>query len=324
MALARSAEDLPRNVGTGSWAFELKFDGWRLVACCTTAGVVELWSRHGTDLTGRFPEIAAAASELPAGTVVDGEVCVYRQGRLDWDQLQLRTGSPARLAEQVRPAPASYVVFDVLAVGGSDLRPLPWSERRAVLEGLAGVRPPLQVCPFTRDRDEAASWMQEYRDVGIEGVVAKSTTAPYRPGERAWVKVKHRETTEVVVGAVTGSLERPESVIAGRYTSDGQLMILGRSTALSEHQAVGLAASLTPVPAAQHPWPAEIGSQFGGASVRLVHIAPILVAEVSADTARQSGRFRLIRIMPLEQDLIEATTGLARDSLGVVSVGDGQ
>lgn len=289
------------------WAFELKFDGWRLVASRTAAGLVELWSRHGTDLTSSFPEIAAAAGELPAGTVVDGEVCVYRHGRLDWDQLQLRMGSAARVAAQVRVAPASYVIFDVLAVGGSDLRPLPWSERRAVLEGLAGIRPPLQVCPATQDRNEAASWLEEYRDVGIEGVVAKSATAPYRPGERAWVKVKHRETTEVLLGAVTGSLERPESLVAGRYTSDGQLVIVGRSTALNDHQAAGLAASLTPVAADQHPWPVEIGSQFGGSPVRLLHIAPVLVAEVSADTARQSRRFRHpLRFVRLRADLTPA------------------
>lgn len=286
----------------------MKFDGWRLVAARTAAGAVELWSRHGTDLTSRFPEIAAAAEQLPAGTVIDGEVCVYREGRLDWDQLQHRMGSAARVAEQVRIAPASYVVFDVLALSGTDVRSRPWSERRNLLEGLIGSQLPLQVCPFTRDRDEAGSWLPEYSAIGIEGVVAKRTTTPYRPGERAWVKVKHRETTEVVIGAVTGSAERPESVVAGRFTRAGQLVIAGRTTALNQRQAAELAASLTPVGADQHPWPPQISGQFRGTPVHLVHVAPVLVAEVSADAARQqSGRWRHpLRFVRVRVDLVPA------------------
>ena len=307
MALARSAEKIPKTAGKpGAWAYELKFDGWRLVLLRPAAGGVELWSRRGTNLTDRFPEIAAAAlNQVPAGAVVDGEVCVFQDGRLDWGQLQVRMGSAARIARQVKAAPASYIAFDVLATGGADIRDRPWTERHAVLEQLAHWQPPLQVCPHTLDYEEAVRWSSEYRDVGIEGVVAKATTAQYAPGQRAsWVKVKSRETTEVVVGAVTGSLQRPESVIAGLVTQAGQLSIVGRTTALNAQQAADLATHLRPIDPQQHPWPAQIGSQFGGSPVHVVHVSPDLVAEVSADTALQAGRWRHpLRLLRLRPDM---------------------
>lgn len=294
VALARSAEDIPRTPGdAGGWAYQLKFGGWRLVVLRPVSGGVELWSRNGTNLTDRFPEVAAAAAlQIPPGTVVDGEVCVLKNGRLDWDQLQRRMGSAARIAEQVRTAPASYVAFDVLAVDGVDVRSRLFFERRAVLKELIDWQPPLQTCPTTTDYDEAVAWFSDYDAVGIEGVVAKRTTEQYRPGSRSWVKVKHRETSDVIVGAVTGSLHRPEAVIAGRYTNDGQLVITGRTGALSPSQAAELAALITPVEEPEHPWPAEIAGQFGSGAVRLVHVAPVLVAEVSADSALQGGRAR--------------------------------
>lgn len=287
----------------------MKFDGWRLVAARTAAGAVELWSRHGTDLTSRFPEIAAAAEQLPAGTVIDGEVCVYREGRLDWDQLQHRMGSAARVAEQVRIAPASYVVFDVLALSGTDVRSRPWSERRNLLEGLIGSQltaAGVPVHPRSRRGRELAAGVQRHRHrrrrreahnhslpPGRAGLGQGQTSRDHRGGHRRG----HR-----------GSAERPESVVAGRFTRAGQLVIAGRTTALNQRQAAELAASLTPVGADQHPWPPQISGQFRGTPVHLVHVAPVLVAEVSADAARQqSGRWRHpLRFVRVRVDLVPA------------------
>jgi ATP-dependent DNA ligase len=306
VALARSADDIPHTPGdAGAYAYQLKFDGWRLVILRPAHGGVELWSRNGTDLTNRFPEIAAAAAaQIPAGTVVDGEVCVWQNARLDWDQLQTRMGSPARVAELVRTVPASYVAFDVLAVNGVDVRTRPFVERRTLLEGLTGWRPPLQVCPSTTDYDEAVAWFADYWAVGIEGVVAKRTIEQYRAGARSWVKVKHRQTSDMIVGAVTGTLQQPEAVITGRYTNDGRLVITGRTSVLNPAQAAELAAVLTPVEEVEHPWPAEIAGQFGSNPVHLVHVAPTLVVEVSADSALQGGRARhSLRFLRLRADV---------------------
>lgn len=122
------------------------------------------------------------------------------------------------------------------------------------------------------------------------------------------MKVKSRETTEVVVGAVTGSLQRPESVIAGLMTQAGQLSIVGRTTRVEStagrrpgHSPQTDRPAAAPL-ACTDRRPAQIGGQFGGSPVRVVHVSPDLVAEVSADRALQAGRWRhplrLLRLRP--------------------------
>jgi ATP-dependent DNA ligase len=137
--------------------------------------------------------------------------------------------------------------FDVLAVDGVDVRTRPWAVRRALLEQL-GVdwRPPLQLTPVTFDRDEAEQWSRDYRPLGIEGLVAKGAATRYVPGRASsWLKWKARATEDVIVGAVTGTVERAQAVIAGRLTPDGQLIVVGRSAVLTTAQADQLAAVLT-------------------------------------------------------------------------------
>lgn len=120
------------------------------------------------------------------------------------------------------------------------------------------------------------------------------------------MKVKHRSQVDGIVGAVIGSVRRPEAIVVGRYTAEGVLRIVGRSTALTSQQAKELAAALTEVPGSGHPWPAEIGGgHFGGGKVAITHVVPNLVVEVAADTAMQAGRHRhQIRLMRLRPDLL--------------------
>ena len=106
--------------------------------------------------------------------------------------------------------------------------------------------------------------------------------------------MKHRTTEEALVGAVIGPINRPESVVAGRYTEDGTLVIVGRSVPLSAAQATSLAAVLQAA-GPGHPWPdTVISSRFGNGKdrVRLTKVEPTVVAEVSVDTARQAGMWR--------------------------------
>ena len=104
--LAQAVETIPGpSARPGGSVYEPKWDGWRLAA---TVGEdrATLWSRRGTDLTARFPEVAAAvAAQVPAGTVLDGEVVVWVDDRLDFEQLQRRTRSARRPGEQ-RPTPS--------------------------------------------------------------------------------------------------------------------------------------------------------------------------------------------------------------------------
>ena len=203
----------PANALPGGCLYEPKWDGYRLVVV-RTASSTRLWSKQGRDLTDRFPDIAAAAlAQVPAGTVLDGEVVIWHDDRLDFGLLQQRMSTtPGRMAGLAAAHPASYVAFDLLAAGGSDLRGQRLARRRAELERLAARwAPPLQLSPATSDPAEARQWFTDFRPAGVEGLVAKGAGTRYAPGRREWLKVKSWETTEVLAGGVIGPIERPAS-----------------------------------------------------------------------------------------------------------------
>lgn len=292
--LAKAQESIPGPNDRHS--FEPKWDGFRAVVQTDLDGRIAIWSRNRTNLSRAFPDLVEAArNQMPRGLVLDGEAVVWVDGRLSFDHLQHRMMSSAAAADRLaRAHPASYVAFDILAVDGQDVRELPWHDRRMLLAELAqNFEPPLQISPVTQDRAVAAEWFTTLGELGVEGLIVKDITSKYRPGERGWTKVKHREVVDGVVGAIIGPVTRPEAIVLGRYTADGMLVIVGRSTPLGPKQAKDLASALTPVPAAEHPWPNEIsGGHFGGAKVAITHVQPVVVVEVTADSALQAGRHR--------------------------------
>jgi ATP-dependent DNA ligase len=294
----------------GGCLYEPKWDGYRLVVV-RTGGSTRVWSKQGRDLTDRFPDVVAAAvAQVPAGTVLDGEVVIWNGSRLDFGLLQQRMVTPAgRIAALAAAHPASYVAFDLLAAGGTDLRAWTLTRRRAALTDLAARwAPPLQLSPATTDPAEARTWFHDYRPAGVEGLVAKGAGTRYAPGRREWLKVKSWETTEVIAGGVIGPIERPSQLVAGRYR-DGELVVVGRTSPLSPRQSAELAAVLTPADG-DHPWPERIGTgRFGGGrlSVVLTRVDPAVVAEVSADAALQAGVFRHpLRVVRVRPDLVPA------------------
>lgn len=236
-----------------------------------------------------------AAAQVPAGTLLDGEVVAWAGDRLDFSLLQQRiAGGPATVARLARQLPASYVAFDVLAHAGVDLRRRPYTERRAVLEDLARTwSPPMTLSPVTTDPDVAAAWMGDYAPAGIEGLVIKSDTGRYQPGRRGWAKLKTRTETDVVLAAVIGPITRPTVAGAG-LPIDGELRIVGRTVPLTAIASKELGAQLVPADPANHPCrpaPRPPPSTAGGGTsdpVTLTLVEPI-VAEVTADTA-WSGR----------------------------------
>jgi len=291
----------------GGCLYEPKWDGYRLVVV-RTAGSTRVWSKQGRDLTDRFPDVVAAArAQVPAGTVLDGEVVIWNGSRLDFGLLQERmVSSVGRIPGLVAAHPASYVAFDLLAAAGDDLRGQRLSRRRTSLEELAGRwKPPMQLSPATSDPEEARRWFEDFRPAGVEGLVAKGAGSRYAPGRREWLKVKSWETTEVLAGGVIGPIGAPSQLVAARYR-DGELVIVGRTTPLSPRQSAELAAVLTPADA-DHPWPDRIGTgRFGGGrlSVPLTRVDPGVVVEVSADAALQAGVFRHpLRFVRVRSDL---------------------
>lgn len=294
-------ESLPHGAG---WIFEPKWDGYRVRLAVSGRGV-ELESRRGTNLTGLFPDVARSATvQLPAGTVLDGELVIFVDGRLSFDALQHRMAAGARRATNLaRVRPGSLVVFDILKTDGRNVTQHPWHARRTLLEDLAQPwRPPLQLTPFTDDRDEAVEWMQALAPMGIEGVVAKRATSRYTRGAE-WLKIRFRQTLVGVIGAVIGPITAPEALILGQVDDAAGLTILGRTSALSPAQTSAVAGHLR-APVGTHPWPKTINSdQFGGRPVSLTRVEPEVIAEVSADTAQMGGRRRhALRFIRLRLD----------------------
>jgi DNA ligase-1 len=181
------------------WMVEWKWDGIR-AQLVRRAGAVHLWSRGEELITHRFPEVAAAATHLPDGTVLDGEVLAFRDGRpLPFSALQQRIGRQKQVAQLVRAVPVVFMAYDVLEHGGADVRPLPLDDRRRLLDGLIpagrdGERGVLRVS----EPVPAASWealaavRTESRARGVEGLMLKRRGSPYGVGRRRgdWWKWK--------------------------------------------------------------------------------------------------------------------------------------
>ncbi len=290
LVLARDERTIP---GPGPrWTYEPKFDGWRAVVFSAT-GVIQ--SRRNNNLGGRFPEISAAARPL-GDVLLDGELVALRDGRLDFGALAAMPGH--------RDADVYFVAFDLLATGSEDLRPLPFETRRSILEEvLAGVAPPLQLIPSVRDRDVAAQWMRpEVADVGIEGVVAKVVSSPYRAGRTGdWVKVRQKIVIDAVVIGVAGALARPESVLLARPGPDGVLQAIGLSLPLSPSFRDEIASRVRATDEPRQRMPAFA---MGGEGAEYQPVLPTLVVEAEADAAVTTFTARLRpRIHRLRPDL---------------------
>src|SRR5690606_3753056 len=134
-------------------------------------------------------------------SVVDGEIVIVTPQGLDFDALQLRLHPAAsRVAKLAATMPASFVAFDLLAIGSEDLRQRPQVERRARLEAaLASARPPLHLTPMTRDATLAREWLRTFEGAGLDGVIVKPADGIYHPGRRAMIKVKHARTADCAV-----------------------------------------------------------------------------------------------------------------------------
>nr|WP_109031517.1 ATP-dependent DNA ligase [Streptomyces rubrogriseus] len=209
-------------------------------------------------------------------------------------RLARRRGAGALAAAQTWPA--HPVVFDVLRLESADLTPWPYAWRRAALEALfdyAGLTAPLTLCPSTSDPATAREWLT-WTAAGLEGLCFKRLAEPYRAGTRAWGKYKVRATTEAILGAVTGFVTGPRTLLLGRYDDTGRLRYTGRTVPLARTAATGLAAVLTPADGG-HPWTERTFTAGWGSRVvldaRLVD--PQLVVEVAVDVARDAaGRWR--------------------------------
>ncbi|WP_406347464.1 ATP-dependent DNA ligase [Streptomyces sp. NBC_00144] len=306
--LAKSVKKIPPGM-----QYEGKWDGFRAIVF-RDGPEVELTSRTGKTLTRYFPELAEALlRNLPQRCVLDGEIVITRDGQLDFDALTERIHPAASrvklLAEQT---PASFIAFDLLALGDESLMATGQAVRREQLtSSLASAGPPVHVAPATTDADVAEDWFRTFEGAGLDGVVAKPLDLPYLPNERAMYKIKHERTADVVVagyrlhrsGPVVGSL------LLGLYDGEGALQHVGVCAAFSMKRRAELVTELEPLrmeSAAGHPWaawaeeaahetarlPGAPSRWSGKKDLSWIPLRPERVLEVAYDHMENGARFR--------------------------------
>jgi ATP-dependent DNA ligase len=309
--LAKLETELP--VGAG-WIYEPKWDGFRCLVTIHDEGV-QLVSRDDRPKVRFFPEVVAMLEELPAGSIVaDGELVIVREGRFLFEDLQLRLHpAESRVRKLANEIPASLILFDLLEIDGEDLKERPLAERRQRLEALAATigaervperpgsmqpGPECRLTPWTDDLAVAERWFGDEGWLGEDGIVAKRIDQPYQPGVRGWIKVKHRKTTDCVVGGyrVSKDGDGVGSLLLGLYDGRGHLHYVGHTSSFKAAERRALREALAPLeggegfggearsPGGQSRWSA-------GREAAWVSLTPTLVCEVSYERI-QSGRFR--------------------------------
>lgn len=182
--LAHQLQAEPATLGElADWQIEWKYDGIR-AQLVRRDGQNYLWSRGEDLITDRFPELAAL--RLPEGTVIDGEILIWAEGPAPFADLQKRIGRKTVSAKLMAELPAVLVAYDLLEEAGVDLREVPQSERRKLLEALveSSAQDQLKISPLV----EAADWdaltaiRLESRSRGVEGMMVKAKSAQYGVG----------------------------------------------------------------------------------------------------------------------------------------------
>ena len=312
--LAKRVSDIPPD---GGWIFEPKWDGFRTLVFRDGSDLF-IQSRDGKPLDRYFPELVEAFKKsLPKRCVLDGEIVIARDGRLEFELLQHRLHPAASRVKMLsEKTPASVVFFDLLAHGAKNLCKMPFAERRAALEKLLGnADAPIHITPATRERTVAADWFKRFEGAGLDGVMAKRESGGYEPNKRVMLKVKHERECDCVVGGFRWHKDKQGtavgSLLLGLYTDDGDLAHVGVCASFSDAKRRELVDFLAPYrknALEKHPWKqwAEMMEESGGAGSRVpgmgnrwnvgkdmswVPIRAELVVEVAYDHM-QGDRFR--------------------------------
>ncbi|GHF71861.1 ATP-dependent DNA ligase [Amycolatopsis bartoniae] len=317
--LAKAVHEVPRAPGL---RYEPKWDGFRCVVF-RDGDEVELGSRNDRPLTRYFPELVDLLKEaLPPRCVVDGEIVIVTERGLDFESLQLRLHPAAsRVRKLAEETPASFVVFDLLALGDRDLTEEPFAERRRLLEGVvSGEFARVHLTPMTEDPDVAQDWFNRFEGAGFDGVMAKPADQPYEQDRRVMWKVKHERTADCVVAGFRWHKDGNGvgSLLLGLYDEAGTLHHVGVASSFTAARRKELVEELAPLrenALETHPWrrwaeahleadgrmPGGQSRWSAGKDLAWEPVRTELVAEVRYEHV-QSGRFRhgtrLVRFRP--------------------------
>jgi ATP-dependent DNA ligase len=256
--LAKPVKDIPEGQ-----LYEPKWDGFRSIVF-RDGTEVEIGSRNERPMTRYFPEVVEAVlANFPERAVIDGEIVVADTARntLDFEALQQRIHpAVSRVTMLSEKTPASFIAFDVLALGDDDLTGRPFAERRALLEeALAKAAPPVHVTPLTRDIETARRWFSLFEGAGLDGLIAKSPDVVYEPDKRVMSKIKHERTCDCVVAGYRVHKSGPDvigSLLLGLHDERGVLNSVGVVGAFPMERRRELFAELQPLVTGfeGHPW----------------------------------------------------------------------
>ncbi len=190
------------------WTYEVKLDGYRAIGVKSSRDTI-LYSRNGKNFNRRFPQIAEVLGNLPANSVIDGEiVALDDSGRPDFHRLQHSTAEASRIR---------YFVFDLLIWKGRDLTNAPLNERRHVMRSIKLGSPRIRLSEqFNAPVGQVVAAVRQQR---LEGVVAKRKDSLYEPGKRSgsWTKLRINQGQEFVIGGFIPGPRGVDSIIVGYY-----------------------------------------------------------------------------------------------------------
>ncbi len=280
------------------WLHEVKYDGYRL-RIALAGGGARVLTRGGEEWTDRFPELAAAARNLPAtDALLDGEAVVFGEhGVPDFGALQdaLSTGDSSRII---------YLAFDVLHLDGRDLRGEPLLERKRLLGellGSAGPDSPLRFADHVEGR--GTDFLAAACSLGLEGAISKRADAPYRPGRTSdWRKTRCAHRQEFVVAGATaprGSRRGFGALLLGVYTDEGELAYAGRVGSGFRERDLEVIGRLLVQLETSDP-PLADPPSIPGRSIRWVR--PELVVEVEFAEWTAAGLLRQPRFLGMRED----------------------
>jgi ATP-dependent DNA ligase len=297
--LAKAVPEIP----VGDYLYEPKWDGFRSIIF-RDGDDVEIGSRNEKAMTRYFPDIVdAVKAALPTKCVIDGEIVVPLDGRLEFETLQQRIHpAESRVRKLAAETPAQFIGFDLLAVGKDSLMDRPFSERRAALEKAVKRTAAVHVTPATDDDAVAREWFTQFEGAGLDGVIAKPLDVPYTPDKRVMFKIKHARTADCVLAGFRWHKSGPivGSLVLGLYEGE-QLRHVGVAASFPMKRRAELVEELAPLregAAEGHPW---VGNEFGpggvpnrwnaGKDMSFEPLRPERVIEVAYDQMEGS-RFR--------------------------------
>lgn len=302
--LAKAATAVPTQ---GEYQYELKLDGYRVLAVKDTRGT-RLYSRTALDMSEKFAPVTRAIEALPIDEVtLDGEVVALdAQGRPSFELLQAYERSPQRIK-------LVYYAFDVLRAGGRDVMGYTWEERRKVLELVCPAGEVLRISSALGADGEAL--LREIAKLQLEGIVGKKIASKYEPGQRsgAWIKIKVEQDADFVIGGYSdpdGARPFFGALVLGRYAADGTLIYCGRAGSGLSDQILGELHARFTTMAAPCPFPEftapppSTGYRMDPAELRKCHwVRPELVCRVRFQSMLSDGVIRFPVFTGLRDDV---------------------